>query len=284
MGFSRTLLLFLAMTVLFVGIGWLVGGFFLDDPATGMLTFLAISAALNVGSYFLSDKLVLRSYGAREVTPQEAPRLHRIVDQLAAETGIPKPRVALIPSPTPNALATGRSPRHAVVAATQGILDLVDDRELAAVFSHELAHVRNRDILTSSIAATLAGAITFATRTLAYGGAMGGRQRDAGVLAIPLMILAPIGALLIQLGIGRSREFEADHDGAEIHHDPLALASALEKLEAYNQARPMMRGSPAAANLFIVNPFRGGGWASLLSTHPPTAERVRRLRAMAGLR
>lgn len=227
-----------------------------------------------------SDKLVLRMYGAREVTPQEAPRLHAIVDRLTPRMGIPKPRVAIVPSPTPNAFATGRNRRNAVVAATEGILQLLDDDELSGVLAHELAHVENRDVLTSTIAATLAGAITFASRTLLFSG--GGRDaRGGGGIALLAALVAPIGAMLVQLGIGRGREFAADADGAHVHGDPLALARALEKLEAYNQARPMRRGSPATANLFIVNPFRGMRVGSLLSTHPPTQERVRRLREMA---
>ncbi|HWH07655.1 MAG TPA: zinc metalloprotease HtpX [Candidatus Thermoplasmatota archaeon] len=277
MGFARTMLLFAVMTAMFVAVGWVVGGLFAGDPLGGMATFLLLALGLNAFSYFFSDKLVLRIYGARVVSPQEAPRLHAIVDDLAARYGIPKPRVALVPSPTPNAFATGRNPRNAVVAATEGILRLLDDRELAGVLAHELAHVRNRDVLTSTVAATLAGAIAFAGRTLLFAP----RDRVGGGLGLLAAIVAPVAALLVQLGIGRSREFAADADGAHLHGDPLALASALQKLEAHNQARPMRRGSPATANLFIVNPFRAWGVAGLFSTHPPTAERVRRLHVMA---
>lgn len=282
MGAARTGILFVVMTGLFMAIGWVAGGVFGADPTSTMLTFLAIAICMNVFAYFFSDKLVLRGYGARVVTAEQAPRLHAIVSRLAKQAGVPMPRVASIDSPTPNAFATGRNPKNAVVAATTGILEILDDRELAGVLAHEMAHVRNRDILTSSIAATLAGAMTLATRTLAMGGVSGGRQRQRSPLALVLLLGAPIAAFLLKLGIGRSREYAADADGAHVHGDPLALASALEKLEGYNRARPMLRGNPAAANLFIVNPFRAQTLTALLSTHPPTSERVRRLRAMAG--
>lgn len=282
MGASRTLLLFVAMTALSMAVGWALGGIFAGDAWSGMIVFLVLAVLINGWAYFRSDKHVLRRYGAREVTLEEEPRLHAIIDGLAAKMGIPKPRVAIIPSETPNAFATGRNRRNAVVAATQGIMTILDDRELAGVFAHELAHVKNRDVLTSTIAATFASAITFATRTLAIGGLAGGRQQRGHPLAGVLVLLAPIAGLLLRLGIGRSREFEADHDGAVEHGDPQALASALVKLDRWNQARPMLRGSPATANLFIVNPFRGRVITGLFSTHPPIAERVRRLQELAG--
>lgn len=280
MGFGRTLLLFAAMLVLFGVVGWVVGGLFADDPASGAFVFLLIAAGLNVFSYLFSDKLVLWSTRARIVTEPEAPRLHRIVADLARRDGLPMPRVAIIPSTQPNALATGRGPRRSVVAATAGILQMLDDEELRGVLAHEMSHVRHRDVLTMSIAATLAGAITFAGRSAMWG-AYGGQRRDNLLGALLVAFLAPVGAMLIQLAISRSREFSADASGARLTGDPLSLAHALGKIDAAARQVPLDVGGPASSHLFIVNPFRVGGLAALFRTHPDTGERIRRLEAMA---
>lgn len=270
---------FLLMAVL-TGALVLVGGYFGGNG--GAVMALVFAGALNFGSYFFSDKIVLKMYGAREVTRDEAPEFYAAVENLARRAGLPMPRVAVIPREQPNAFATGRNPKHAVVAATQGILQILDRDELEAVMAHELAHVKHRDILISSVAATLAGAIMVLGR---FGLFFGGGDRDrggGGVLAIFMIILAPIAAMLIQAAISRSREFAADEGGAEISGKPRALASALRKLEAAAKRVPM-QGNPATAHLFIVHPFSAGGLGKLFSTHPPTEERVERLLAMRGL-
>lgn len=280
----RTLTLFVALTALFMAVGWAVGGFFADAPLLGSLVFLVLAAAINFASYWWSDRIVLWSTRAKIVEPHEAPRLHRIVSALAERAGLPTPRIAIIPSDQPNAFATGRDPKNAVVAATEGILRILEDDELAGVIAHELAHVRNRDILVMSAAATVAGAITFAARMFFWGTFFGGgNDRGGGSILgmIVLAILAPIAAILVQLAISRSREYMADATGARIHGDPLALARALRVLERGAERIPMERGSPTQAHMYIVNPFRGGFVAGLFSTHPPTDERVRRLEAMA---
>jgi heat shock protein HtpX len=262
-----------------------IGGLFANDPVSGAVVFLAVAASLNVFSYLFSDKLVLWTTRARVVTPQEAPRLHRIVADLAQRAGLPMPRVAVIPSMQPNALATGRGPRRAVVAVTEGILRTLDDEELRGVLAHEMSHVRHRDVLTMSIAATLAGAITFAGRSALWGamGYGGGSDRQGNPLAaLAVAILAPVAALLVQLAISRQREFAADAAGAQLTGDPLALAKALRAIDATARQVPLGVGSPASSHLFIVNPFRVGGLASLFRTHPDTEERARRLEAMAG--
>ncbi|MFN2420782.1 MAG: zinc metalloprotease HtpX [Gemmatimonadota bacterium] len=268
------------MTVLTVGLV-LLGGWFGGEG--GMVTALIFAGLMNFGSYFFSDKIVLKMYRARAVGPEEAPVLYRVVERLTRRAGLPMPRIAIIPSEQPNAFATGRNPKHAVVAATQGILRILDEDELEGVMAHELAHVRHRDILISSIAATLAGAIMVLARFgLFFGGGDRDRGAGGGALALLMVILAPIAAMIIQAAISRSREFAADEDGAEISQKPRALASALRKLEAGAKHIPL-EGNPATAHLFIVHPFRGGGLLSLFSTHPPTEERVERLLAMRGI-
>jgi len=277
----KTAVLLAAITGLFLPLGFLLGG------PTGIVVAFVFAGAMNFFAYWSSDKLALRMANAKEVTPEEAPQLHRVVEQVAALANEPKPRVYIIESATPNAFATGRNPQHAAVAATTGILNLLDERELRGVLGHELGHVKNRDILTSSIVATLAGAISMiAWMSLWFGGAFGSRDRNnpyGGLIALAAVLLAPIAATMIQLGISRAREYQADETGAHLTHDPEALASALEKLERGVQARPM-EPSPMAqstAHLYIVNPFRGGGVSNLFSTHPPIEERIRRLHAMA---
>jgi heat shock protein HtpX len=276
----KTAVLLAAITGLFLLIGALLGGM------TGLIIAFVFAALLNFFAYWSSDKLALRMAGAKEVSMQEAPRLHSIVEEVAAQAGMPKPKVYIVQSDTPNAFATGRNPKHAVVAVTTGIQSLLNERELRAVIGHEVGHVRNRDILTSSIVATLAGAISMlAWMSLWFGGM--GRGRDnpyGGIIALLSFLLAPLAAALIQAGISRTREFAADKTGAEVTHDPDALASALEKLHQGVQERPM-QPTPMAestAHLYIVHPFRGGGaLIRLFSTHPPIEERVKRLRQMS---
>jgi len=275
----KTTLLLAAITGLFLLIGVLLGGI------TGLIIAFVGAGAMNFFAYWSSDKLALRMAGAREVSQDDQPRLHSMVEEVAAQAGMPKPRVYIVENATPNAFATGRNPKHSAVAVTTGIMNLLDERELRGVLGHELGHVRNRDILTSSIVATLAGAISMlAWMSLWFGGM--GRDRNnpyGGIIALAAFLLAPIAAMLIQAGVSRTREFQADATGAEVTHDPEALASALEKLHSGVQARPM-EPTPMAqstAHLYIVNPFRGGGVVNLFSTHPPIEERVRRLRKLA---
>jgi heat shock protein HtpX len=229
--------------------------------------------------YFYSDKMVLHMYRARIVKEHEAPRLYKIVKRVSKKANIPMPRVAIIPEANPNAFATGRNPNHAVVAATEGILDLLDDDELEGVIAHEVGHVKNRDILVMSVAATIAGAISFAANFALWGSMFSDRDSNP-ILLLIIAITAPIAAMLIQMAISRSREYEADRRGALLIGKPLALATALERLERGSRMYPLERGNPATSSLFIVNPFRGGALVTLFSTHPPIRERVRRLRKM----
>jgi heat shock protein HtpX len=279
----KTTILLAALAALFIAIGGAIGG------QTGIALAFALALLMNLGAYWFSGDIALRMAGAREVSPAEAPELHRLVDELATFARTPRPRVAIIDSPSPNAFATGRDANHAVVAVTTGILGILSRDELAGVLAHELGHVRNRDILISSIAATIAGAITMlasmAQWSMLFGGA--GQSHDeeeggglGGLLgSLLLIILAPIAATLIQLAISRSREYGADETGARIHGNPESLARALEKLELASSVRPLPV-NPAASHLFIVNPLKGHSFAALFSTHPPIAERVRRLRHM----
>jgi heat shock protein HtpX len=277
--FKSTLLLVVLMLFL-VFVGDRVGG------QNGMLVAFAISVAMNFTAYFFSDKIALKMYRAQPVTREELPRAYQVVERLAAKDGLPMPKIYVIPSESPNAFATGRNPQHASVAVTHGILGLLNDEELEGVLAHELGHVKNRDILTSSIAATLAGAITLIARmgywASLFGGYGGGGGRDrgrggGGIGALLMIILAPIAASLIQLAISRSREYEADATGAHTTGNPYALASALQKLDEYSRRVPMM-ASPTNAHLFIVAPLLGsGGFGNLFSTHPPIKERIKRL-------
>jgi len=281
---ARTLFLFIFMIALFTLIGWVVGTFlFPGNWLATMVTFILMAAAINVITYFFSAKIVLFTYKAKMVSENEAPRLYRIVRQVAQKANLPMPKVAILPTQTPNAFATGRNPKNAVVAATEGILQLLDDNELEGVLAHEMAHVRNRDILVMTIAATLAGAISIAARWALIGGLFGGggNRNQNGWLLILVAVTAPIAALMVQLAVSRSREYGADRGGAEISGRPLYLAKALEKLEVGNRRRPLDYGSPASSSMFIVNPFRGGGFVSLFSTHPPVQERIKRLQKMA---
>jgi len=276
----------LVMSSMFMLIGWLIGGFFIGNWVLGALLFLALASAMNFIAYFWAHKIVLWSYRAKIVTEQEAPKLHRIVRRAAELSGLPMPKVAIVKSQTPNAFATGRNPNNAVVAATDGILTLLDERELTGVMAHEMAHVKDRDILVMSVAATLAGAIAFMARMFWYNlmWAPRGRDRQSGsadlLLAVVVGITAPLAAMLVQFAISRSREYKADLVGARNLGAPQALADALVKLEDANRRKPFQRGNPASSSLFIVNPFRGSILASIFSTHPPMAERVRRLEAL----
>jgi heat shock protein HtpX len=276
--FKSTLLL-VVLTLFLIFVGDLVGG------RNGMVLAFLLSVAFNFGTYFFSDKLALKMYNAQPVTREQLPRAYAAVERLTAKQGLPMPKIYVLPSESPNAFATGRNPQHASVAVTHGILQLLDDEELEGVLAHELGHVRNRDILTSSIAATLAGAITMVARMGywaslfgGYGG--GGRDRErggGGLGALFMIILAPIAASLIQLAISRSREYEADATGAHVTGNPYALARALQKLEDYSRRIPM-QASASTAHLFIVAPMLGrGSFGNLFSTHPPIKDRIRRL-------
>ncbi len=273
-GLKTALLLGLLSGVL-LAIGELLGG------ANGMAIAFVLAVVMNFGSYWFSDKIVLSMYNAQEVGPDD--RLYKIVERLSRQAGLPMPRVYVIPDPSPNAFATGRSPSHAAVAATQGILQILSDNELEGVLAHELSHVKHRDILTSSVAATLAAAIMFAARSaqwaMIFGGYGGDRDRDRGANPIAMLatiVLAPLAALLIQMAISRSREYAADAGGAQITGNPYGLADALRKIDAVSKQVPL-EANPATAHLFIIKPFTGAFLTSLFSSHPPTEDRIRAL-------
>jgi len=274
----KTAVLMAAITALFMLIGAYIGG------RQGMTVALLVAVGMNFFSYWFSDKLVLRMYDAREVDETTAPQFHRTIRELAAQAGLPMPRVYLIEEDAPNAFATGRDPQHAAVAATTGILRVLNDRELRGVMAHELAHVLHRDILISTITATMAGAISMLANFAMFFGGRDSEGRPANPIAgLVVALLAPLAAGLIQMAISRAREFEADRGGAEISGDPRALASALEKIQRYAQGIPLEAAerNPATAQMMIVNPLSGGGLRGLFSTHPSTEERVDRLLQMA---
>lgn len=278
----KTFLLLAGLSALFLGLGYTFGG------NLGVVYALGFAVFMNGAAYWFSDQIALMSSHAQPLSRAEAPQLYAIVEGLCQRAHLPFPRIYLIPDATPNAFATGRNPQHAAVAVTQGILELLSPQELEGVLAHELGHVRNRDILTSSIAATLAAALTWlahmAQWALMFGGLGGDREEDEGALGliggILFMLLAPLAAMLIQLAISRSREYQADATGARICGNPLALASALKKLEAYNERRPMGVATPETAHLYIVNPLSAEGLQRLFSTHPPIEERIERLEHM----
>ena len=274
----KTMVLLVTLTVLFIFIGALLGG------RSGMTIALFIALAMNFFAYWFSDKIVLGMYGAREVSEAEAPELYSIVRTLSQKAGLPIPKVYIIDADQPNAFATGRNPRHGAVAVTTGIMRLLDRNELAGVISHELAHIKNRDILVSTIAATIAGAISYLAQMAQWAMIFGGRRDDDEggnpIAAFVMMIVAPIAAMLVQLAISRTREYGADAGGARIVGNPLYLANALKKLHYASQRIPL-EANPATSHMFIVNPLSGGGFAKLFSTHPPIEERIARLEAMA---
>lgn len=277
----KTIGLMVFMTLLLVFVGAAIGG------RSGMIFAFAIATIMNFGSYWFSDKIVLRMYRAQPVSEAEAPELYAIVRTLVQKAGMPMPKVYIIPEETPNAFATGRNPEHAVVAVTQGIMRLLSREELSGVIAHELAHIRHRDMLTGTIVATIAGAISMLAQMAQWAMLFGGGSRrddDEGgspIVALVMMIVAPIAAMLVQMAISRTREYEADAGGAKIAGNPSGLANALLKLEKGNQVIPMADAKPATAHMFIVNPLHGGGLMKLFSTHPPIAERVKRLNEMA---
>ena len=277
MNTMKTFLLMAAMTALFMVAGQAMGG------QQGMTMALLLAVGLNFFAYWNSDKLALRMNGAREVSEAEARDLHAMVAMLAQRAGIPKPRVYVVDNPTPNAFATGRNPEHAAVAVTTGLMHALDRSELEGVIAHELGHIKNRDILIGSIAAVMAGAISYlANFALFFGGGRSSEEGGGGgnmITTILMMILAPMAAMLIQMAISRGREYLADATGAEICGRPQALASALDKLANQNARQPM-DVNPASAQMYIVNPLKGGSISGLFSTHPPMEERIRRLLAM----
>jgi heat shock protein HtpX len=279
----KTVFLLVLLSGIFLFIGYLFGGMF------GLIFAGILALVMNIGSYWFSDKLALRMTGAREVTPDEEPELHRIVDEVSAMAGMPKPKVAVIQNDAPNAFATGRDQKHATVAATTGIMRILDERELKAVFGHELGHIRNRDILVNAVVATVATAIMFLANMLQWSmifGGFSGRDRGSGggmfglLAMLATIILAPLAASVIRMAISRQREYGADETGAAITHTPLSLASALQKLEDYSQVRPM-KVNPAVSHLFIVNPLAGVDMSKLFSSHPPIQKRIERLNEIA---
>lgn len=281
-GRLRTAGLILFLLALFGAIGWLLGGFFANEWYLGAAIFLGLAGIMNLIAYFGSARIVLRSYRAKEVSEKEAPKLYRSVRRVAQMADVPMPKVALISSPTPNAFATGRNPKNAVVAVTEGMLRLLPEEELEGVLAHEMAHIKDRDILVMSVAATLAGAIAFMARFAFWGALFRQRNQGALLLLIVIAVTAPLAAILVQLAVSRTREFRADEVGGRTLRKPLHLARALERLDVANQRRPMRRGNPASASLFIVNPFRRRSTlVRIFSTHPPVEKRVKRLRKLA---
>jgi heat shock protein HtpX len=276
----KTAILMAAITALFGVLGLAMGG------TQGMMLALAFALVMNFFSYWFSDTMVLKMYRAKQVDAVSAPQFYRMIEELAAKAQLPMPRVYLIEEDAPNAFATGRNPQHAAVAATTGIVRALSERELRGVMAHELAHVKHRDILISTISATMAGAISALANFAMFFGGRDSEGRSNIVASLAMMILAPLAASLIQMAISRAREFEADRGGAEISGDPEALASALKKIEAYSKGTPFptAEAHPATAQMMIMNPLSGSGLAGLFSTHPRTEERVQRLMAMAQAR
>ena len=278
----KTTFLMALLTVLLVTAGGAMGG------EGGMILAFLFALIMNGVSYWFSDKIVLRMYGAKEIGADKAPALHRIIRDLTLRAQMPMPKLYLIPQEAPNAFATGRDEKHAAVAVTEGILRILDERELRGVLAHELSHIKNRDILIGTIAATMAGAISMLANMAHWGMIFGGRSSDDRggghpIVALLMIIIAPLAAMLVQMAISRSREFGADATGATISGDPSSLANALRKLERGTQRIPM-EANPATAHMFIVNPLTGGGLMTLFSTHPPMEERITRLEQMAGVR
>lgn len=277
----RLTLMMIFLTLIFVALGYAIGLVF-GAPETIALFALVFAAIFNLISYLYSDKIVLLMTHAKIVSEKEYPNLHNIVSKVAMMAGLPKPKVAIVNTKVPNAFATGRNPKNSVVAVTKGLLEILNESELEGVISHEIAHIKHRDVLISSIVATIAGAISYLAFIGRYSIFFGDeRNRNASLIAFILSILAPFAALLIQMAISRSREYEADREGAMICKKPLSLASALEKIERYVKSGIMMNINPSTSPLWIVNPFRGDVLLELFSTHPPTWKRIERLKAMA---
>jgi len=277
----KSVMLLATLTALILWVGQALGG------QSGLMLGLIFAAVMNVGAYWWSDQIVLRMYRAQEVSPAQAPALWSMVSELAQRANLPMPRVYIIPEQAPNAFATGRNPANAAVAVTAGLLDMLDRQELAGVLAHELSHVKHRDTLIMTIAASLAGAMSMIANMAMWGALLGGGDDDDDGAVNPIggllgVLIAPLAASLIQMAISRSREFMADEESAYLTRQPLALAQALSKLEAWKERLPMHAGSPATAHLFIVNPFTGRGLSNLFSTHPATQERIERLQTMAG--
>ena len=277
----KTLLLMVLLAALMMFIGGLIGG------KAGLMAMLIMSLGMDAAMYWFSDSIALKSAGAREISREQAPQLFQLVEKLADNANLPMPKVCIIDTDVPNAFATGRNPEHAAVAVTTGIMNALDYNELSGVLAHELSHVKNRDILTGTIAAMMATVITYAAQFLAFFGGSSSDDEEGGgnpIAALAMVILAPIAAMLIQMAISRSREYEADHDGGVICGNPNYLADALEKIEYYaTHARPMQDATPATAHMYIINPLKGSGKAiaNLFSTHPDTGERIARLRQQA---
>ncbi len=279
----RIVALFIAMSAMFMLVGWAVGTYFFNDWITGSLVFLVFAAAINLISYFFSDKIVLASYRAKIISQAEQPRLYNVVNKVCLKANMPMPRIAIVPSKTPNAFATGRNEKTAVVAATEGIMSLLTDDELEGVLAHEMAHIKDRDMLVMTVAATIAGAISFASRMFLWS-SIGNRRSSGNGNALVLLLVvvtAPLAALMLRLAVSRNREYKADKEGAMLIQRPLSLARALEKLEEGNRRRPMQMGSPTSSSLFIVNPFAAEGFVTLFMTHPPIKSRVKRLEQLA---
>jgi heat shock protein HtpX len=276
MNWVKTFFWMTVLTVILVLVGSRFGTY-------GLYLALGIALVMNGSAYFFGDKAALAAAQAQEVSPQEAPMLHALADRLAQQYRVPKPRVYISPDPSPNAFATGRNPNHSAICVNEGLIRILNQDELYGVLAHEFAHVRNRDILISTVVAVMAGAITFLSQfALFFGGGDDERDNPLGFIGVLLIvILGPIAALLVQLAVSRSREYEADHTGAEVSHEPLALASALRKLQRGSEVVPSPVAQPAFAHLYIVNPLSGKTLAGLFSTHPPLEERIRRLEAMA---
>lgn len=274
----KTFLLLALLSGIVLVIGGSLGG------STGLAIAAVLALVMNVGSYWFSDSIVLRMYKARELGPDESPMLHGMVADLSRQAGIPMPRICVVPDQSPNAFATGRNPEHAVVAVTEGIMRMLSPEELRGVLAHEIGHIANRDILVQTVASVLATVIMYLANMVKFAAIFGGRSDDrsggGAIGALLMAILAPIAAALIQMAISRSREFLADASGAQYSGSPLALASALSKIDAYSKQIPMRRQDPATESMFIISPLAGGSVRNLFSTHPPTEERIRRLQAM----
>ena len=279
MNYFKTTVLLAVLTAFLIFMGDAFGG------RQGAIIALIFAGVMNISSYWFSDKIVLRMYKAKEVTQADKPELFSIVKDLSMRAELPMPKVYIMPGDTPNAFATGRNPSHAAVAVTEGIMKILTTEELTGVIAHELSHIDNRDILISTIAATIAGAIGYMAHMAYFASLFGGRDSNRGgnpMIMIAMMIFAPMAAMIIQMAISRSREYAADKGGALISGNPIYLANALGKLEAYNQRAPMQGVKDATAHMFIVSPLSGGGMRKLFSTHPPMEERIRRLKAMVG--